>query len=717
MVIKHDPHYTDVDAWAEVTTDDYCYDCSKWIEATPEDCCPICETALDYGDKWESADTAKVAISEAPRINTMTGDVWNRAKGYVWGGGSGWWQGSTQATGTVSSMWGSWGGSMQTSTDAARMLKHKRHLDSLCKVVDPTVAHVLDYAKGETSYSDMNRGRIFIDGTMLKKSDDNLDITAGLAIHEKLHLIHSRPLLKWEKTYKYDNDLDYRQAELLHSIANMLEDEYIEKQLAKDNAGFVTYIEAVKKYYFDTKIESRLQDQDENPFMDILNTLLTFIRWPSHITAERKKKHAKHLQFFARALKDSLDSRENVFSSIDVIYQYLSRVADSMVKDDPSLQDKIDEKMDKLREEMDGSKLSEEDWEHIEDSVTRDLTKQDARSSALSKLFGDDDGLRELSVLTDYAKGAHEADGIEAIKRMASDIKELEDSDYQEETLKDVALIHNGAKKITWRRAMPTDSDKLRYQREAKQMKGPTTSLKRKIDLYGDTQKHIVRNQKRGKIDKRMLHRIPVGRADLFKIDIHQEDKPLDVCILVDESGSMGYDKMDMARQSAIAIKEALQDNPALHLWVYGHTADGAKDWHSDIGSTNLTEYWSPSMQDRPMALGSMTYRYENRDGTAIHAASIRVKKESLQPMSNKLMIVISDGQPAANRYGGSDAMGHVKKVVKHLESQGWSVIQVGIRGANARMQGEMFTNHMYVEKLSELAPQMSKIIRRVIKV
>lgn len=297
MVIKHDPHYTDVDAWAEVTTDDYCYDCSKWIEATPEDCCPICETALDYGDKWESADTAKVAISEAPRINTMTGDVWNRAKGYVWGGGSGWWQGSTQATGTVSSMWGSWGGSMQTSTDAARMLKHKRHLDSLCKVVDPTVAHVLDYAKGETSYSDMNRGRIFIDGTMLKKSDDNLDITAGLAIHEKLHLIHSQPLLKWEKTYKYDKDLDYRQAELLHSIANMLEDEYIEKQLAKDNAGFVTYIEAVKKYYFDTKIESRLQDQDENPFMDILNTLLTFIRWPSHITAERKKKHAKHLQF------------------------------------------------------------------------------------------------------------------------------------------------------------------------------------------------------------------------------------------------------------------------------------------------------------------------------------------------------------------------------------------------------------------------------------
>ena len=40
-------------------------------------------------------------------------------------------------------------------------------------------------------------------------------------------------------------------------------------------------------------------------------------------------------------------------------------------------------------------------------------------------------------------------------------------------------------------------------------MKPITNSLKRKIDLYGNTQVLSIRNQKRGKLDKRMLHRIP----------------------------------------------------------------------------------------------------------------------------------------------------------------------------------------------------------------
>jgi Mg-chelatase subunit ChlD len=715
MVIKHDKHFTDVDSWAEIAEDDYCYECSKWIEATQDDCCPICESKLDYSDKWDSAETAKVATSDAPKINSYTGDIWNRGKSYVWGGGSWWNSGNTTHTGsTVSSMWGSWGGSSsQSQSDAARMLKHKRHLDSLCKVVDPTVSHVLDYSSGRSSYSDMRLGRIYIDGTMLKDSDDNLDITAGLAIHEKLHLIHSKPLIQWEKDYRYKNDLSQMEGKLLHSIANSIEDEYIEKQLGKSNAGFVTYIEAVKKHYFDTKMEGRLEDDDDTPFIDILNTLLAFIRWPNNLSAERKKKHAKHIQFFARALAKGLDSRDDTYHCISVIYQYLRKVAEAMAKDDDSLEDKINEKMESMREEMGDEGLTEGDWDKIEEAVTRDMTRRDARAEALSKILSHSD-IDGLTKIVDWSADAQDSP---LSKQFTSKLKDLEDSDFSEEKLKDVALIYHNAKKVTWRRAMPTARDKERYTQESKLMKKVTTQLKRKIDLYGNTQTHIIRNQKRGKIDKRMLHRIPVGRQDLFKVDIQQDDKPLDVCILVDESGSMGYDKMDMARQSTIAIKEALHDNPKLNLWVYGHTADGHDEWHSDKLSTNLTEYWSPTMKDRPMALGSMQARYENRDGTAIHAASLRVKKESQQPMSNKLMIVISDGQPAAYGYGGMDGRAHVKKVVKHLESQGWSVIQVGIRGADTYAQAEMFSNHIFVDKLYDLAPKIGKIIRKVIKV
>ena len=174
---------------------------------------------------------------------------------------------------------------------------------------------------------------------------------------------------------------------------------------------------------------------------------------------------------------------------------------------------------------------------------------------------------------------------------------------------------------------------------------------------------------------------------------------------------------MDTARKAAISLKEALADNPKLNLWVHGHTADGDDDWHSDKGSTNLTEYWGPTMKDRPTAMGGMRARYENRDGTAIYASAMKVKKESQQPTSNKLMIVLSDGQPAAWCYGGYEGYAHVRKVVTHLESQGWNIIQVGIGGLNPDIQAKMFTNHIFIDDISELANKIGKIIRRVIKV
>jgi nitric oxide reductase activation protein len=80
-------------------------------------------------------------------------------------------------------------------------------------------------------------------------------------------------------------------------------------------------------------------------------------------------------------------------------------------------------------------------------------------------------------------------------------------------------------------------------------------------------------------------------------------------------------------------------------------------------------------------------------------------------------MIVISDGEPSADKYRGDMAQKHTKKVVKHLEGQGWSIIQIGISGAREWVMKDMFTNYIMVDDMSQLPNQVSKIIRRVIKV
>ena len=707
--------YRSIDSWTGDYDEDYCYTCAKFVEADHDGNCPICEGQIEFTDDFASGDVAKTSISSAPSV-TSTGDIWNRGSGYTWGGNTSTW--NTWGGSSLSGMWSTGSSYFQRDdNNAARMLKHKNHLDSLCKVVDPTVNHTLEFNHAQTGYTNMKSGRIVIDGTLLKDNDDKLDVVAGLSIHEKLHLVHTQPLTKWEKEYIYKEALDSHQQELLHSIANSVEDEYIEKQLQTDCAGFVKYIVATKDYYFNEKVKDRLDEACKNPYLDLMNTLLALIRYPENINEDRKKRHSKHIQFFARALAKALDSRENVIQSIKTLFTYMNKVADKMAeKHGDGIKSETGDKMKELRDKLGDADLSEEDWKEIEDKIKRDAKRKSGRLSSLEKLLDsreDRKGFKNICGATTYKPDDRDKDAQLDADTIA-DLKGLEDSDYHETTLGKSEVIDKKATKITWRTAISDEYTKDIYQRDSKSMKSHTNKLKKKIQLYGNRDKFVIRNQKRGRLDKRMLHRIPMDRRDIFQNTIVREDKPLDVCLLVDESGSMGSLMTD-ARRSCIAIKEALEDNAMLDLWVMGHTADGHDGWHNDPRSTNMTLYHSPSIKDRKNALGSMRARYENRDGNAILAGAKRVKEESSSPQSNKLMIIFSDGAPAAIGYGGSSGIDHVSKVVKGLEAKGWSIIQVGFGGAH--YQERMFSNHIYVDNINNLAGKVSKIIRKVIKV
>ena len=671
---------------------------------------------MDSEDKIEYAPKGMFPEDDAEDTYDISGDldVWNRTgSGYTWGSGTSWW--STGGSGSVSSMWG--GTSLSSYTrpsDSIRMAKHKSHIDSLCKVLDPTVKHTLSFGDHATGATNMETGHIVIDGSLLKGSDANLDVVCGLAIHEKLHVIHSKPLYQWQKQYFRDHPrMTYGERELFHSIENIIEDEYIERQLHKTCAGFVTYIEAVKKHYFNDKAKALEYTGDE--FADVVNTLLMLVRYPSMLDAERRKQHAPHIKSFLAFLKTGIDSRDDTYACINGIYIYLKNVFDKLYEDKDEdekekAMTKATEKMDSIKSDFegDGVKMPKSMADKLMESLLEEATEAVKRSARMDK---DDSMIRAMrSVAKELSDYKDMMDTISS--RLSKEIKEVIDSDYEEVTIaKDLApnTVHT---KITWQKAMPKDDHMYRYKEESKKMKPQTNKLKRKIDLYGDTRKLTIHNQKRGKIDKRMLHRIPMGRMDLFKADLIKEDKPLDVCLLVDESGSMGHMTMSKARMAAISLKEALSDNPMLNLWVFGHTADS-----SNRGVTEMTEYWSPSMKDRPMAMGAMRAKYENRDGSAIVASADRVKRQAHNPATNKLMIVLSDGAPSAAGYRGHTAYSHTASCVKHCEARGWNVIQVGFAGSTEYIMKQCFTNYIYVDDTDTLGDKVSKIIRKVIKV
>ena len=691
---------TTVDEWAE-DTDDFCHACDDWTDADEHGNCADCGIAYNTVDPFLTPSVAKVYSSPAPSISAH-GDVWGRGGSYTWGG-----VGSATA-----SAWGGW--SSSESSSSARMLKHKRHLDSLCKVVDPTVKHTLNFATEGRNYSNMRTGALYVDGTLIKNSDTNLDIVAGLSIHEKLHLVHTQPLVKWQKKYAYDKRLSNAQTDLLHSIGNIIEDEYIESQLAKTHAGYVTYIDKVKEHFFAKQDIATIKG---NVIADVLNTLLAMVRFPSTITDERKKRHAKHIQFFARALQNALVDRESTLVAIQSIYEYMYQLVKeeaSKRKDttEEEILERAESRMDELLEGWAEEDIEMND-EHLRQIKDR-LIEQERKEAATTDRYSGETALREAIDKSGVKMADYSSQSETISDRLDKAIRDLADSDYSEDMWDSGrALGLRQGTKVTWRNQR-SDGGSL-YDDTVSKMKSEIGQLKRRIQLYGDTKIHTIRNQRRGKLDKKMLHKIPLGRPDLFKNVIVDEDKPLDVCLLVDESGSMGSWKMDKARQTAIALREALKDNQALNLWVFGHTADGY-EWHKE-GETNMSVYWSPTYQSDVKAIGSMTARAENRDGMALLASAERVKAESPSMGSNKLMIVISDGEPSANGYRYSTGVPHTKKCVKHLEGQGWSIIQVGISGARERSMAEMFSNYMLVDDTNELPAKISKIIRKVIKV
>ena len=696
-----------IDEWTEDSDDDFCYACDDWTESDDHGNCNDCGNSYATVDPFVSPTIAKTYSSPAPAVSAH-GDLWNRGSGFTWGGSSYW-------SGGGATSWGSWSRSVN---DSARMLKHKRHLDSLCKVVDPTVKHSLHFATDSKNYSNMANGTIYVDGTLIENGDDKLDVLAGLSIHEKLHLVHTKPLTKWEREYSYGNNLNPSQERLLHNICNIIEDEYIESQLAKTHAGYTMYIEKVKEHFFG-KHGHKIDEMNGNPIADIMNTLLAMVRYPQSISADRKKKHAKHIQFFARALKDALTDRDSTFMAMDSIYCYMNQLAKEEAKkhedtDEEEILRRADERLKDILEDWGegADDMSDKDIERIKERLIKQERDEAERSDRYARKEKLSRALEKFAKeLADYS-----LDRDTISDELANEIDELADSDYSEEkwdVSRALGLKQGG--KVTWRNQRASGFDKNQYDEAEKNMKSAIGQLKRKIQLYGDTRINTIRNQRRGKLDKRMLHKIPLGRPDLFKNVIIDEDKPLDVCLLVDESGSMGTWKMSKARETAIALRESLKDNQALNLWVFGHTADGY-DWDGK-GDTNMSVYWSPTYKSDIKAMGAMRARSENRDGMAILASAERVKAESPSIGSNKLMIVISDGEPSADKYRFPISVPHTKKCVKHIEGQGWNVIQIGISGARERIMKDMFSNYIMCDDTAELPTKVSKIIRRVIKI
>lgn len=188
---------------------------------------------------------------------------------------------------------------------------------------------------------------------------------------------------------------------------------------------------------------------------------------------------------------------------------------------------------------------------------------------------------------------------------------------------------------------------------------------------------------RRGDIDENSLFKVGMGDDRVMCVRDAVSDKKIAVCLLVDESGSMGSgrgSKSEMSRNVAIVLAEGLKGIAGISVDIYGHSAEiNGEDGKFCYGAV-MMEYVSPRKSDIASCM-NITGRGENHDGHAIQHTANRFLRDHADA-SRKIMFVISDGQPAGSCYGGLKAVSHVLNVSEACRSRGLEVYGIGVLNA-----------------------------------
>ena len=208
----------------------------------------------------------------------------------------------------------------------------------------------------------------------------------------------------------------------------------------------------------------------------------------------------------------------------------------------------------------------------------------------------------------------------------------------------------------------------------------------------------------------RRLDAHAIARLDgrvFCKNALPNEAPALSVGLLLDESGSMcSCDRATYARATAIILYDFCRalDIP---IMVYGHsTSSGRVDLYS------YAEFDAIDRDDR-YRLMDISSRGSNRDGAALRYVAEQLAKRTEDV---KILMLVSDGQPADSGYYGTAAEEDLRGVKQEYQRKGILFVATAI-GADKdnieRIYGDSFLD---ITDLNKLPVKLAGIIKRYIR-
>lgn len=251
--------------------------------------------------------------------------------------------------------------------------------------------------------------------------------------------------------------------------------------------------------------------------------------------------------------------------------------------------------------------------------------------------------------------------------------------------------------------------------------------------------------QKRGKINPAALYKLPTtGDPRVFRTKIETNSRDVVVSLLIDMSGSMGGSKIQNAIIAALmfskvltnlGIKHEISAFSTYHGYYNGSGLPQSDEINKMIRETDhatmvngrrvvyarvspIVNYIIKGFDQRlneeirrsaaMIPTGYRNLMAANVDGESVEVAGRRLLRQNER---KKVMIVMSDGQPAGDGHGGN-LVQHLKDTVKAFTASGVEMLGLGLQDESVRA---FYPKYEIVRSTDQIPTKILELTRKMV--
>lgn len=510
-----------------------------------------------------------------------------------------------------------------------------------------------DYFSGEKR--DNSERRIAVPSKIFDSTEDNetkINAFCGFGLHEAAHLRYTYLRVYLNFLSFISGKYTFEEGEIIKIFINLLEDNRVEDLLLTERPGFQDFIDCAKSYNSKT-LEGKLNIMRERKLILFFKTLIGILRFPGLIEEEVLEEYSEVYKEVQEKITPYPENLKDICSVSESIFKIIKK-----------------------------KKLSDID---------------PAELKKILFLINDTESITSIMYGVDLDSG-RKIDKSKVSRLLSS-------KDSLTMKILEGTVERGDSDKVFFEKPKGDRND---YLRDVRAVQKYVPRLKKILTGTDKNYDFNIQGCRSGILDTTKLAEAYQGVPQVYLRQGHVRTNKSTICVLIDESGSMGGKKEILARQAAILLNETFGKSLGVDLYIYGHTAD-----IGSIGYINLSVYREGSHYNPKFSLSKSCAKSQNRDGDAILEVAKRVRKFTKE---NCIMFVISDGSPCANGYGGIPAIKDTAAKVKEAEKLGFGIIQISIDAVYG--VEDMFDTYIDIGyNLEEMPKLLNEIVKtKVIK-